>query len=113
MTDEYEEVRIKQTRGPVLAFSGKLLASDERETRGHKALSVRLEIWETKGGALVPATYAKPLDGGFEDVRAAVVEPQPDPQAMHLAVMDFFSYDNHARGMVRKQLGWELVKHVD
>ena len=101
--DEYEPVKISQTRGPRLEFEGKLLCEDDSGP-------VSLEIWQTRGGAYVAVTEA-PMRGDQMDTRATVVEPGEE-QAMRLAVMDAFDWENRARSMVRKQLKWQLVQEV-
>ena len=110
MTDE----RIKQPRGPTIEFTGRQIASTEFETRGHKPMSMILEIWLSEGGALIAVTSTAPARGdGFEDVRAVVSEPQDDVQAMRFAVMNHFNWEARARDMVRKQLPeWDLVRRV-
>ena len=100
--NEYEPIQIKQTRGPTLRFDGRLLAEN---TGG----PVELEIYETRGGALVAVSEGE-MRGGI-DTRACVVEPCDDEQAMRLAVMEFFDFDNRARTMARK-LGWRLVREI-
>lgn len=130
MTDtEFENIEIKQNRGPTLRFSGKLLAEDSHTTKGRDPFEIRMEIWATPAGALIAANYSKPADGsGFEDARATVVEPtifdpendemalsildRLDEQRMRFAVMDHFDWDRRARSMVRKQLKWSLVQEV-
>lgn len=114
MTETMTAEKIKQMRGPTIMFTGCQIASTEFETRGHDAMSMILEIWLTKGGALIAVSSTAPVDReGFEDVRATVVEPQEDVQAMRLAVMDHFNWDSRARSMVREQLpDWDLVRRV-
>ena len=110
-----EDVEIKQTRGPTLRFKGTLLAEEAWDARDGV---MRLELWQTEGGALIPVTDG-PMRGG-RDVRAEVVRPIAHPlmageldfAAMQDAVMDFFAWDNRARSMVRKHLKWSLVRDV-
>ncbi|QZP06774.1 hypothetical protein [Caenibius sp. WL] len=113
MQDRYERVEISQTHGPKLEFTGVLLCETEYETRGRDRLSVRLEIWQTQGGALIAARYAEPAArDGFETIDTAVVAPQEDAQAMRFAVMDHFRWDMNARTMVGKKLKWTLRQEV-
>lgn len=114
LSADYDEPHaIKQSRGPTIEFAGKLLASDEFTTKGRDPMKIRLEIWETRGGALIAASYSEPADReGFEDARAEVVEPSENAQAMRFAVMGFFGWDNRARSMARK-LGWSLRMEVE
>lgn len=118
MEDEYELEEIKQTRGPMLKFEGKLLCEDQGGP-------VHMEVWQTRGGALIAVTSAEMHRGPSGlDVRATVVEPgemadaltepawEREQQRMRLAVMEAFNWDNRARSMVRKQLKWQLVQEV-
>lgn len=125
MTEEFERATIKQTRGPTVVFSGELLASTEFRTTSRMATTMTMEVWETQGGAYVAVSRSEPIDGGgFADVRALVVDPvvlnelAPASARDHvelqrrIAVMDFFGWDNRARSMARKELGWKLVLEV-
>lgn len=87
-----------------MEFEGRLIAEDSSG-------QVAMEIWLSRGGALIAVTEA-PMRGGT-DTRATVVEPQDDEQAMRFAVMDAFGWDNRARTMVRKQLQWSLVQEIE
>jgi hypothetical protein len=111
--DGYERVEIIPTRGPRLEFTGRLLAEEQWTGRGHDAIRAHIEIWETKGGALV-ATDETVRVGSHEEprLRAAVVEPGDDSQAMRFAVMDFFDWSNRARNLAKK-LGWSLRIDVE
>lgn len=109
---EFEPIQVRQTRGPVLAFNGRLLASDEYETRGRDPMSVLLEVFETQGGAYVAVSSFVPAErDGFEDIRASVIEPGPDEVARRCAVLDHFTWDVRARKMLRKQ-GWKFIVEV-
>lgn len=110
---EYELVKLKQNRGPMLKFMGKLLADEEFTTRGRDPLTIIMEIWQTEGGALVACTKSWPAEReGHRDQRATVVEPG-DEQAMQFTVMEHFEWEARARSMVKKQLDWVLVQEVD
>lgn len=110
---EYEMVEIAQDRGPVVEFTGRLLAETSFETKRGQPLTMTLEIWETQGGALVAVSASTlPGESGREDARVTVVPPQDDVQAMRFAVMEHFQYENRARSMVRK-LGWSLRQEVE
>jgi hypothetical protein len=114
LSAEFERVEIAQTYGPKIEFTGNLLCETEYETRGRDRLSVRLEIWQTQGGAMIAARYAEPAEReGFETIEAGVVEPQDDVQAMRFAVMDHFRWDMAARSMVTKKLKWSLRLDVE
>lgn len=111
---EFERVEINQSRGPKLEFSGELLCDHEFETKGRDPLRVSMEVWQTKGGALVAVTYSAPADRqGHENCSATIVEPQDDAQAMRFAVMDHFGWDLSARSMVVKKLKWTLRQDVE
>jgi predicted RNase H-like HicB family nuclease len=108
LSAEYENVEIVQDRGPAIEFSGRLLCETSFETRGGRPLEITLEVWETRGGALVAVSSSTlPGESGREDARALVVPPHPNEQEMHFAVMDFYQWENRARSMVRK-IGWKL-----
>lgn len=137
--DDYEKVEIVQHRGPVLAFEGKLLASTSFPVPA-KSMTIDLEVWETRGGALVAAVFSSLDDGkGRQFAEAVVVEPIPpvhplpfnpnrpisreidlveeamasNRQQMHFAVMDHFGWSDRARSMVRTQLKWRLKWRVE
>ncbi len=133
MTEDMEKVTIKQTRGPTLEFFGLLLASDEWETRGRDPHRMTIQVWETRAGALVAVSRGEPIGReGVTDTRALVGEPMRgaakvweksdgdtfemegdiDEAAMHFAVLDFFNWENRARSMARKQLGWSLTREI-
>lgn len=114
LPEEYERVEIPQSRGPVLEFTGKLLASDEFTTRGRDPLTIKMEIWLSQKGHYVAASFSVPAGRqGFETIRATVVKRQDDERDMRLAVMDAFEWHDHAKSMVRKKLGWVLKVDVD
>ncbi len=110
---EYEEQRIVQSRGPTIEFEGRLIASDEFDVRRDNT-RMRIEVWETRGGALVAVTRGEVWQGDAARpiVGAAVAEPG-DEQAMRFAVMDQFDWSDRARSMVRKQLKWSLKLRVE
>lgn len=106
MTETFERVKFAQNRGPLLVFEGKLLASTEFETR---AGSMALEIWETPAGAWIATATGTPYDEDSRVIRTAtIVPPGDDEMARRCAVMDEFDWEDRARSMVRKQLGWAL-----
>lgn len=131
MTDAtYIEAEIKQNRGPTLRFRGRLLAVTEWTTKGHDIAHMKIELWETRGGALIPVTRSEFDDGRRSLVSATVVEPvkpgapiangdgtwrygsEADGEAaMRFAVLSHFDWNDRARSMVR-ELGWKLVREV-
>lgn len=114
LPEEFERIELVQSRGPVLEFSGKLLASDEFTTRGRDPLCIKMEVWLSQRGHYVAASFSEPSDRqGFETVRATVVKRQDDELSMRLAVMEAFEWNDRAKSMVRKQLGWNLKVDVD
>jgi len=110
---EWERVEFAQDKGPTIEATARLLAETTFETQRGQPLEIVLEIWETQGGALI-AVSASTLPGGTgrEDLRATVVPPIADVQAMRIAVMDALNWHVRARSMVRK-LGWSLRVEVD
>ncbi len=114
LPEEYERVEFKQTRGPTIEFTGRLLAQSEHNTR--RGVNMLMEVWETSGGAFIAMSSGLPIDdnpNAFEDLRVTVVEPSDDIQAMRFAVMDHFNWDLAARSMVSKKLKWSLRQDVD
>ena len=135
--DDYTKQRIVQSRGPAIEFAGRLIASDEFEVRRDNS-TMRLEIYETQGGALIAVTRGEAMQGGeVRDIVAAEVVPPMEgltrmvpkagdiptfnyeradvgvTDAMRFAVMDFFDWSDRARSMVRKQLKWSLKMTVE
>lgn len=109
-----ERVEIVQARGPTIEFWGRLLCSDEFETRGQDPMRIELELYQTKAGALIAVTASTPVAReGHEVVRATVVEAQGDEQAMRFAVLDHWDWEIRARSMVTKKLKWQLRQDVD
>ena len=136
LSGEWERVEIVRSRGPKLEFTGRLLAEHEFQTRGRgPTFDMTLEVWETKGGAMIAASYGQPVDGGREIVEATVVKPiyqynldthyqtaaladgdpsqSLDAQAMRFAVMDAFDWTDAARTMATKRLKWSLREEVE
>lgn len=136
LSGEWERVEIVRSRGPKLEFTGRLLAEHEFQTRGRgPTFDMTLEVWETKGGAMIAASYGQPVDGGREIVEATVVKPiyqynldthyqtaaladgdpsqSVDAQAMRFAVMDAFDWTDAARTMATKRLKWSLREEVE
>lgn len=124
---DYEKIRIVQSRGPTIEADAALLASDEFDVRRDNS-RMRLEIWQTQGGALIAVTRGEAMQGGEvrEIVEATVVPPVlvddglmldgskvVETQAMHFAVMSAFDWSDRARSMIRKQLKWMLVQRVE
>jgi len=104
--DPWERCEIRQRHGPNLEFWGRLLCDISFED--HKfGNSVTLELYETRGGAMI-AVRAFELTDGSEAEAATVIEPTDDVQAMRFAVMDAFKWSMEAQRMVRKALGWDL-----
>jgi hypothetical protein len=113
MPAEWERVEFVQDRGPTIEATARLIAETSFDTRQGQPLQMDLEIWETQGGALI-AVSASTLPGGTgrEDLRATVIPPIADVQAMRFAVMDALNWHVRARSMVRK-LGWSLRVEID
>src|SRR5690606_8426491 len=47
---------IRQSRGPILEFEGRPIACTEWTTKGHDPTDMKLELWQTRGGALIAVT---------------------------------------------------------
>lgn len=113
---EYTPTKITPDRSAPLRFNGKLAAYHEWQTM--TGSTMRFEIWETAGGALI-AVREGDGDDGYTD--AIVVEPTEawqdsakghPPFAMVDAVLTFFQFHDRARSMVKKQLGWRMERVV-
>jgi len=110
----WERVEFVPTKGPTTGFTGRLLIEDEFETKGRDALKIRMEIWETRAGALVAVDETKPLYEGATAKLAVKVCPPTgdDAQEQRFAVMEHFGWSSRARSMARK-LGWSLRVEVE
>ena len=107
-----DRFEIAQTHGPLLEFTGRLLAETSFTTERNDPLRISFEIYETAGGALVAVSSTDPTErDGFEVVRATVAERQDDALAMRFAVMEHFEFHPRARNMAKK-LGWSLRQEV-
>lgn len=114
LSGEYETVEIVQSRGPVIECQAVLLAQSEHEDHsGREPVTIGMEIYQTKGGALLAVRSVDFYDGDRRSlIRACVAQPAEDPRDMWFAVMDLFEWDDRARSMARK-LGWSLKLDVD
>lgn len=116
MTTEYDTINIKPSRSAPLRFNGKRIAETEWTTaRGD---TMRFQVWETAGGALIAVREGDGEDG-YTD--AIVVEPTEDwrasakghpPFKMVNAVLSFYDWHDRARSMVKKQLKWRMERIV-
>ncbi len=113
---EYIPTKITPDRSAPLRFVGKRVAHTEWET--NRGDTMRFEIWETAGGALI-AVREGDGDDGYTD--AIVVEPTEPwqgvgkghpPFAMVDAVLTFFQWHDRARSMVKSQLKWRMERLV-
>jgi hypothetical protein len=95
-----------------LEFTGKLLICENYVTKGRDPLDLEFCVYQTVDGALIGVSSAAPSSTqGYETVRATVVEPMDDIQAMHFAIMDGFEWGMQAKNMAKK-LGWSLRREV-
>lgn len=114
LSGEWERIEIRQMRGPVIEFTGRMLCDTTFTTMGRDALEITLEIWETRSGSLIAVSASNLPNGeGREDERAAVIPKSDDVMAMRCAVMDHFTWHTEAKKMVRKKLAWDLRVEVD
>lgn len=111
LSGEFERVEFVPNRAPTTEFTGRLLAEAAWNPKNSDTAHMRLEIWETRGGALIAVSIATDRYAN-EDCRLTVIEPQEDAQAMRFAVMDHFAWVSGARNMARK-LGWSLRLEVE
>ena len=104
---------INVSRGPRLEFTGNLLCETSFTSKSRETLYIEFSIYQTLAGALVATITTIPSgDYSRETLKALVVDPIDDGQAMRFAVMDFFEWSQGARSMVDKQLGWSLRRDV-
>lgn len=109
--DERWEINV--SRGARLEFTGQLLACDTFITKAELPLEIEMCVYQSAGGALIGVSSAMPAhQEGHETINAVVVEPSDDVQAMRFAIMDLFNWDQRARSMVTKKLGWSLRREV-
>jgi len=108
---ESRRIEIEQSRGPTIAFEGKLLCTRAVELSAADA-AVKMAVYQTTAGAFV-AVSSHPADegGGNASIRASVIEVGDDVQAAHFAVLEHFGWDREAQAMVR-HLGWSLRLEV-
>lgn len=103
---EFERVELVTARGPVVEFTGRLMRQDAFDVAAGK---VRLEVWQTEGGALVAVDS---FDNGEDGERIKVCTPSGGIEDQRMAIMEFFGWTNRARSMARK-LGWSVRRDVD
>lgn len=110
---EYTLTKITPDRGAPLRFMGKCIAEHEWTTNAGDTM--RFQIWQTQGLALIAVREGDGPDG-YTD--ALVVEPEihelpaaANRQRMHFAVLDFFTWHDRARSMV-KPLRWRMTREV-
>ncbi|MFC3174597.1 hypothetical protein ACFOD9_10070, partial [Novosphingobium bradum] len=108
----WERVEFVPTSGPTVEMTARLLAEQEFDTRGELPLSITMQIWETKAGALVAVDETRPLfEDGTPKLAVRICQFSSDAQAQRFAVMEHFAWNNRARSMARK-LGWSLRVEV-
>lgn len=110
---EWAQETIEQSQGPKIDFTGQVLALNEFTSKSEtNPMHVTMKVWQTRGGALIARITTEPVYGdGYLSVRAEVVEPTDDVQAMWFAVMDFFDWSEGAKNMARK-MSWNLRREV-
>lgn len=114
LSGEWDRIEINQARGPRIEFTGRLLADTKFETRGRDPMQIKMEIWQTKAGALIGATYTAYADRpDAEEADAVIVPYQENEQAMRFAILDHFEWDVRARSMATKTLKWSLRLDVE
>lgn len=106
---EFRHIEIVQSRGPAIAFEGKLLCTQVDEDP-EPDTPLKMAVYQTAAGAFV-AVSSHPADDHEASIRASVVAAGDDVQAAHFAVLDHFNWDPRAQAMV-KQLGWSLRLEV-
>ena len=113
-TGEMGRRLLKCTHSPNVRFAGRLIAGEAFETRGRDAYSIEMQVWESEGGAWIAFFSSEPLD--FDGVRVArsfVSRPGSDDAQRQIDVLAFFDWQDRARTMLRKQLGWKFTVDVE
>ena len=109
---EWSREHVRQSRGPAIEFSGKLLGQYSGEAPG-KSRWQEGEVWITRGGAYVAILSGLSDTGGEEDfVAVTVIEPGDDEDERRIAVMDAMGWSGGARQMATKQLKWQLLREI-
>lgn len=111
-SDEYETLRVAQTRGPTIRAEGTLLASysthKDREGRWFDC-----QLWQTPGEAYIAvSSNCSDREGERDFIAAEVFEPDMDELERRIGVMDVFQWSTPARNMAKK-LGWKIERHID
>lgn len=106
---DYELTTIRCTNREAIRFKGKLIAEQEWETR-HQS-TMRFEIWETAGGALIGVIDGD-IPGEDKAEVSACIALSGDEFEQRIEIMRFFDFHDRARSMVRRQLRWKLVREV-
>lgn len=111
-SDEYEVLRIAQTRGPTIRAEAALLASysthKDREGRWFNC-----QLWQTPGGAYIAvSSNCSDREGERDFIAADVFETDMDETERRIGVMEIFQWSTPARNMA-KSLGWKIEIHVD
>jgi len=113
---EYTPTKITPDRSAPLRFNGKCIAETEWET--NRGDTMRFEIWETAGGALIAVREGDGDDGYTDALVVEPTEPWQDvgkghpPHGMVDAMLSFYEWHDRARSMVKKQLGWRMERVV-
>lgn len=110
LSGSWERVEIAQSRGPLLEFTGRLVAESTHQSGGREAGSVTFELWETRAGEWIASTMITP-DRGRARASAVRIPADADLDARRMACMDHWEWNDRARSMVRK-LGWSLREDV-
>lgn len=108
--DEFEPMKITQTRGETLSFSGKCLADFSTEKPG-KTEFQEFFLYETAKGTWIAVMDVHVRGNNF--TTAAVIDAGGDEYARRLAVMDAFEWRSGARRMMRDVAGWTFVREVE
>lgn len=113
LAGEWERVEFQPDQGPTVEFTGRMLAERDFEPKSRDPIRVILQVWETKGGALVAVEEKAPTDGeGRSRLAVGVFRPTGDAQDQRFAVLDFFGWTSRARDIARK-LGWSVRTEVE
>lgn len=109
MTTEYDQEfspkTLRPSRGAPVRFIGRIIAETQWDTKD--GCWMRFTVWETKGGAYI-TEISGDAPGKPDQVHCTVgvVEPDPNPTAMQIAVLQEFDFHDRAKAMLKRELGW-------
>jgi hypothetical protein len=103
--DGYEQLKIRNARGPDIVAHGKLLHTYGEQHEGRKARYAVIELWRTPTGNHIAIDENRSdITGESDIIKAKAFGPLLLP-ADQIALMDFFAWSNDA-DKLRRAMGW-------